>query len=481
MSLEKVRPREILNNVERPNVLLINVPATFQQGIIPDDEEPPFGLLRIAVVLEKHGYKSALVDAHRAKLSLTEIDDILYGLKPRLVGINPTSVNVSEAREIAELCGRRSIPLIIGGVHATLGPFTALERDFPMALATVKGRGEQASLHILTDMAGGRQTEQRGIYYRGSDRNRTDYADHYPLDEIPLIDQERFVEHPLRKKVVKIGDHDVELSEISVYETAGCPFECTYCATPALTGRSNGYKSYYRPSMDRILASTKLGIDLGANAIHFIDDMAFVTPEHFRRFAKGVEKIGVASSFYWRGMTRASIITDKCSDGDLAVLAHSGCWRIAMGVESGDEQILRQIKKGITTKQVRTAVERLRKMGIPQVKAFFIMGFPGETFKQIDTTRRFVMELKELGLTDISLFQFKPYPGTEEWRRLEQSQSEVLQQLSYIRNGEVDSSSVSGKKIAEGVWLPDDLQIAAVPSKTVREEIMLTLQEFYGE
>lgn len=52
MSIEHVRPREIINS-EHPDILLINVPATFQQGIIPDDEEPPFGMLRIAVASEK--------------------------------------------------------------------------------------------------------------------------------------------------------------------------------------------------------------------------------------------------------------------------------------------------------------------------------------------------------------------------------------------------------------------------------------------
>jgi len=190
------------------------------------------------------------------------------------------------------------------------------------------------------------------------------------------------------------------------------------------------------------------------------------------------EKLKLQNQLYWRGMTRASIIADKCSDEDLSILAQSGCWRIAMGVESGDEQILRRIKKGITTHQVREAVSKLRAVGIPQVKAFFIMGFPEETLEQMETTRKFIMELKQLGLTDISIFQFKPYPGTEEWQHLQQTNPEVLENLYYIRHG--GSTNIVNRKIAKDASLPDDLKIAAVPSKIVREMVVKTLEEFYG-
>lgn len=178
-------------------------------------------------------------------------------------------------------------------------------------------------------------------------------------------------------------------------------------------------------------------------------------------------------------MTRASVIANKCSREDLTILAHSGCWRIAMGVESGDDQMLKRIKKAITTQQIKEAVRKLREAGIPQVKAFFIMGFPGETLEQMQTTRKFIMELKQLGLTDMSLFQFKPYPGTEEWQNLERTNPDVLKGLFYIRKGGVNTGGVSGKKIAEGVWLPDDLKIATVPSKVVKEMVVKTIQEFY--
>ncbi len=69
MNLEHIRPREAVGSKQPADILLINIPATFQQGFIPDDEEPPFGLIRIAEVCDGNGFKPILLDAHRAKLT----------------------------------------------------------------------------------------------------------------------------------------------------------------------------------------------------------------------------------------------------------------------------------------------------------------------------------------------------------------------------------------------------------------------------
>ncbi|MDP2586114.1 MAG: B12-binding domain-containing radical SAM protein [Candidatus Levybacteria bacterium] len=476
MSIEHIRPISSIK-LGPPDILFINVPASFQQGIIPDEEMPPFGILRLATTTEQHGHRPMLLDAHRAKLNLSEIDNVLYELKPKSVGINPTSINVLEAQGIAELCDQRKIPLILGGVHATLDPFTAIEKDFPMARAVVKGKGEKVVSQILNDIELNQQTKMKGVYYSDTDKTITDFADYYTLNQLPLIDQKRWVENPLTKKNIQINGKDIELTEISLYETSGCPFQCTYCATPNLVDKNNGNKAYYRPTMNRILTDVKSSIELGANAIHFIDDLAFAKPNHFHEFANGIKKLKLSNQLYWRGMTRAPIIADQCSNEDLTIIAQSGCWRIAMGIESGDEKMIKRIKKNITLEQTRKAVNKLRAAGIPQVKAFFVMGFPEETLEQIEATYKFIMELKNLGLTDISIFQFKPYPGTEEWQYLERTNPNVLKNLFYVKQG--INNSIVDRKIARDATLPDDLQIAAVSSRIVKEIIIKTMKDFY--
>jgi len=347
MNPERVRPLTVARSRTPPDILLINTPASFEQGIIPDDDEPSFGLLRIATAVETIGLMPAYLDAHRHKMGLPEIDDILFDLKPRSVGINPTSVNVSEAQEIAELCANRGIPVIIGGVHSTLDPQKALTIDFPMAKAAVRGRGEYPVMHFLSDICKDAETGHVGLYYNNpSIHSRQDYANCYPLDALPLVDQKKYVHNPLTNKTIESNGSIFNLKEISLFETAGCPFQCTFCATPVLVNRGKGQRSYHRPEMTKIIESTRMAINLGANAIHFLDDMAFVTPKHFQEFATGVNSMNTPKGFHWRGMTRAPIIADKCTDKDMRAIKNSGCWRISLGVESGNDDILRRIKKG---------------------------------------------------------------------------------------------------------------------------------------
>lgn len=216
----------------------------------------------------------------------------------------------------------------------------------------------------------------------------------------------------------------------------------------------------------------ELALQTGANAIHFVDDMAFIRPQDLRDFFELWQSKGLPP-FYWRGMTRAPIIAERFTNDDLRFLVESGCWRLAIGVESGNQKMLDRIKKRITLDQVRIAVEKLRKAGIPQVKAFFIMGFPDESLEQMLDTQRFIFELKQLGLTDISLFQFKPYPGTEEWEYLKKHKPQILEQLFYTKSNQAQGMNMTS------IWLPDNLEISQIPSRQVRQLIEQTLAMFY--
>ncbi|MCX7955658.1 MAG: B12-binding domain-containing radical SAM protein [Patescibacteria group bacterium] len=441
---------------------------------MPNDEEPPFGLLRLSVVLQEKGYKPAILDAHRGKMLPSAIEDVIYQLKPQTIGLNPTSVNLNEAAEIAEIAATKGIPLIIGGVHATLSPQQTF-RDLPMVNVVVRGKGEIPLTELLRQLKNCPQI--KGVYYKSDEiSKRYDYADPYPLDEIPPIDYRIWVKNPIKERNLRIGDQTISLGEISLYETSGCPFECTYCSTPVLVGRNQGKRPYYKPSTEKLIKDVSLALETGANAIHFLDDMWFLGPKDFREFFELWLK--EHSVFYWRGMTRAPII-EKFTNDDLRFMTQSGCWRIAIGVESGNQQMLDRIKKGITLEQVKSTISRLKKAGMPQIKAFFIMGFPDETLEQMLDTQNFIIKLKNLGLTDISLFQFKPYPGTEEWEYLKKNNPEILQHLTYLKTGK-NKSSIVDHKLDTDATLPDDLKISQIPSGQVRELIEKTLEIFYS-
>lgn len=461
--------------------LAIDVPSTYQQGFIPDGEEPPHGLLRVVSSARKlHHFNAGILDAHRLKLQPEQIKAQLEKIKPKVVGLNPTSVNVQEAQLIAEMCDELGISYILGGIHATLDPRIAAT-DFPTVAAIVKGNGELAIGSALTSLIRGRHFPAEGVYYPGDTQtNRTDYATKLNPERVPMVRQDELVEEPVYRHTVTLHGKPTEIAEATLFVTDGCPFDCTFCASPIMVNRK-GKDSipYMRPEMARIIQEiTHVTDDLGANAIHFLDDMAFVTEDHIKDLHAGLEGVGKLGSFIWRGLTRAPVI-ERFSPETMQKMVETGVWKIAMGVESGSDEILKKIKKKVSSQQVIRAVEKLTRYGI-QAKGFFVVGFPGETETQIKQTVDHVARLKELGMTEIAMFQFKPYPGTEEYHIVEETMPEVIAQLNYLRRGDTGmTGKAQFRSEQHDTWLPDDLKIADVSSGVVREYVMQTLSDFY--
>ena len=107
----------------------------------------------------------------------------------------------------------------------------------------------------------------------------------------------------------------------------------------------------------------------------------------------------------WTTETRVDLVT-----GDLIKkMKSAGCEDITVGVESGDEETLKRIKKGITIEQIRNA-NRILKTNRMRFSAFFMIGFPWETKKEVDKT---VLLMKELDPRMAVFSIATPYPGTE--------------------------------------------------------------------
>ncbi len=480
------------------DLLMINVPSSYQQGVIPDGEELPHGPLRVVATanvahemeIEIPGkgkvrpyppVSAGILDAHRLRLQPTEIVEQIVKTGAKVVGLNPTSVNVQEAIEIAELCDKMGVKVILGGIHATLDPRIARE-DFPNA-AIVRGPGEPVINKLVHGLIHDENPRMMGVFYPGDDLSSVspdNFVKGWPIDRIPLVDQRVYAEEPVYEHDVYIHGKRTKIREANLFETNGCPFDCTFCSSPVLVNRGvRGFKPYERPEMGRIITNVEHAVrDLGANAIHFLDDMAIVSPAHVRDLHRGMDERGLLGQTIWRGLTRAPVIKDF--DPETMKLMHdSGCWKIALGVESGDDDMLKQIKKKVTTDDVRAAVDKLAAYDI-QAKGFFIFGFPGETEEQMLRTLAFIKELKGRGMTEIAAFQFKPYPGTEDWKRVEESMPHVIPQLSYVRHRETGlNGKAQYRAESQNTWLPKDLKIADVPSGRVREIVEQALQDFY--
>lgn len=495
----KIRPEDLPNIREREHMarpypggnfdfIAINIPSTYQQGLIPDGEELPHGLLRIvSAASELYASNSnypqinaGILDAHRLRLQPEEIAKQIKKTTTVIVGLNPTSVNVPEAQAVAELCDEMGTPYILGGIHATLDPLLA-RLDFPNAAAIVRGNGELVIGPLIKGLLEGKQPKLRGVYYQNEDTYRKDYAVNLNPQGIPMVRQDILAEEPVFRHTVTLNGTQAEINEANLFVTHGCPFECTFCSSPIMVNRNgkDGNKPYDRPEMPRILDEIDHAVsDLGADAIHFLDDMAFVTKGHIDDLHFGLQNRDLMGKFIWRGLTRAPVIR-KFDDETMNKMKETGVWKIALGVESGSDEILRQIKKKVTIEDVVAAVKKLVSFGI-QPKGFFIFGFPGETETQMLQTKNLIQHLKDIGMTEIAAFQFKPYPGTEAFRDLIQQKPDILPRLTYLRRSALSSQEkIIFRSEQHDTWLPEDLTIAEIPSGRVQEHVIGALEAFY--
>ena len=114
---------------------------------------------------------------------------------------------------------------------------------------------------------------------------------------------------------------------------------------------------------------------------------------------------GLHKRVRWLGLTRANLVNEEI----ISLAKKSGCFHIEMGVESGNPEILKNIKKGITVEQVRKAVEIIKKQDIYLV-TYYILGHPGETRETIEDT---IDLAAELNTDHIAVGLMVPYPGTK--------------------------------------------------------------------
>jgi hopanoid biosynthesis associated radical SAM protein HpnJ len=184
---------------------------------------------------------------------------------------------------------------------------------------------------------------------------------------------------------------------VSLYTGRGCPARCTFCLWPQVT---TGH-SYRTRSVENVLQECahvkRLFPEM--KELFFDDDTFTADPPRARDIARGLGKLGIT----WSTNSRANVDRDT-----LKVLKDNGLRLFVVGYESGNEQILKNIKKGVSVERARRFTKDCHELGI-LIHGTFIVGLPGETKETIEETMRFAQEMQPETL-QCSLAS--PYPGT---------------------------------------------------------------------
>src|SRR6202034_151097 len=247
-----------------------------------------------------------------------------------------------------------------------------------------------------------------------------DYAKGKPLDEIPgisFLKDDKIVHNPDAPQiqdldalphVTEIYKRDLDVARynvpfllhpyVSLYTTRGCPAQCTFCLWPQTL---SGHPWRKRSTDDVAAEMAKVKTYWPEVKEFFFDDDTFnIQKARTIELCAKLKPLGLT----WSCTSRVTTDYDT-----LKAMREAGCRLLIVGFESGDPQILKNIKKGATVERARDFARDCHKLGLT-IHGDFILGLPGETKESIRNTINFA---KTLDVETIQVSIAHAYPGTE--------------------------------------------------------------------
>lgn len=395
-------------------VLLVSLRSPFLDS---DRVFPPIGLLQLKACLDEAGHDTDLVDDFDPRDVPT-----LYG-GYQVVGFSVMTPQGRDAAAALELFrhhhpGTRTV---IGGPHA-LHYFDEVERQ-PWDYI-VPADGERAIVNIAdaTD-------QQVGITRVMRDQ----------LSEEQMNGTPRPWRAPsfLRRYNYRLEDRNTT----TLLTTRGCPMGCKFCED-----RRTKVRHYEIP---RVLAEIADAREAGFGAIMFFDDIFAMIPERTRALTDAIRPLDIR----YRCFAHANTLRETMAEQ----LASSGCVEIGFGCEHASQKMLDVIGKGVRTAHNEEFLARCARYGI-RVKAFFIVGLPGENRDTLAELEAFIARHTAAGtLFDFDVTVYMPYRGTYIRDNLSEFDIEIvgdIDALGYYKGKEgraevvVRTSALSGEDLA---------------------------------
>jgi anaerobic magnesium-protoporphyrin IX monomethyl ester cyclase len=388
-------------------VLIINSPLfrDFNPNY-DEDSLPPLGLGYIGTNLRLHGIEVSLVDAVFERIPLKNLINQINKDQPNFVAVNVFTTNKELVKEMMEGVNFKT-HFIIGGLSTKSLYKEILQWKTTNPVDIITGDGELITLAIVTN-----EVKQAPFIEEGNRRVFQVNDDSvYLVKDISTValDRSFFLNEPV--------EHELGFTEANIVASRGCVFNCAFCAA-ARTGNSERKpRERTDESLITELAEIK-ELFPEVKSIRVLDDL-------FLKGNKNIQQaINVFSRFHyqWRSMAHVSTFNGT-TDEMMRSLKKSGCHELFIGIESGSPQILKSIHKTHDLDLIIRNLSKVFRAGI-NIKGYFIYGFPGETEEDMSMTYNLALRLKKIALEHevnfrTSVFQFRPYDGTELHHRLE--------------------------------------------------------------
>ena len=390
---------------------------------------PPLGAASLASQLLRLGIETRIFDCTFD--TLAGIQEKLVSYQPDIVGIY-TMVTLSRNTFLVADMVRRFLPgslLVSGGPLPTLYP----EQYLRLFDAVFRGEADLSFPHFCHDYLDkhcapgqydGLSLEKYPGLFIQTDTFQVDIQRvHYREKELatfPLPYRGDF-DHAAYQEVWLAQEGSKTTSLITTY---GCPFDCDFCSRPVFGNL------FRRRDLDSVFEEIEQVRSLGYDSLWIADDNFTLDIGFLREFCGRIRGQDIS----WSCLSRVTGI-----DGEIAALMKgSGCSRVYLGLETGNQDTLKLMNKKATVQEGKQAVHVFHAAGI-EVAAFFIVGYPGETLASIEDTFRMALDLP---LDSISFNVPYPLPGSrlfENVSKVEKNKDwNVENEITFLYESEFD-------------------------------------------
>lgn len=393
---------------------------------------PPLGIGYLASYLKREGIETIIIDGLKERLGNDDILKKIIGMNPDAIGITCLTAFYNQAVSLSKMLKANNFKVIMGGVHPTFLPYSTLvdsRADF-----VICGEGEGAFAELMNNNLV--NCGIKGVYSLEnikSDEGEIEKADVVEdLDSLPFPDWEQInpVSYPRAPHGAVIKNYPVGI----ITTSRGCPYECTFCASPNFYGRRIRFRSPENVIDEIELLIKKFGI----KEIHFEDDNLTLVRERVEKICLLLKEKNIKISWACPNGIRA----DKVDRALIKLMAESGCYYFAYGIESANSKILENIKKRETISVIDKAIELADNEGI-SCQGFFIFGLPGETKETLEENINFALKSK---LSRAQFLILDILPGSELWKKFKGQFASNWNKKSY-REPEWLPAGLTGKDL----------------------------------
>ena len=413
---------------------LVRPPSVVGRYALTLNGTPPLSLAYLAGSLTAAGHEVQVIDAvgealhamhpgYRPDILINglSVAQIVDRIRPDtdLVGISCLfSHEWPLIRELIAAIAARfpAVPIVLGGEHATAVPELCLA-EAPALAACALGEGEETIVELVVACAGKDPAHRphalatvRGLVLRGPDgplrtapRPRIRDVDEIPVPRWDLTPIERYLDGGFSFGVDRGRT-------MPLLATRGCPYSCTFCSSPRMWTTRYTTRS---PALvvDEIAEFVRR---YRAEAIDFYDLTAIIDRDWILEFCRLLDARQLHVTWQLPSGTRSEALDEET----LRTMYRSGCRNVSYAPESGSPRTLDAIKKKVQLPRLEASMRAAVRVGL-NVKANIRIGFPDERAADLRDTLRFILRMARLGVHDVSVWTFSPYPGSELFERVQ--------------------------------------------------------------